>query len=178
MSKKKYNNTEQLSYDNGVFEEGAGHGYRTGMTISLVLMFIGVVEIALLNSGVVKLASYPTWVQNLIILLTVIFILPGVAAFGIIWFLRSGKTRLLKESYIDLGRRDLTYHKCKSKTGQTEIHEIVFRVTNIRKIEDRKSCIIVHGQVENLTYGGKVDGLKIPKAFQNMNKIQQLARYR
>lgn len=179
MSRKSKNNRVQnLCYDNNVFEEGAGHGYRIGMNISLVLMFIGVIEIALLNANIIKLASFPVWLQNLFILLTIILVIPGIAAFGIIWFLRTGKTRLLKESYIEISGKTLIYHKCIRKTGQTDIQLIDFRATDIRKVEERPGSVIVRGQVQNITYGGTIDGLKIPKAFQNMDRVMQLARYR
>lgn len=175
---RKSRGTQQLYYDNNVFEEGAGHGYRVGMNISLILMFIGVLELALLNAHVIKIADYPVWLQNLIILLTIIFVVPGIVAFGLIWFFRSGKTRLLKESYIEIDNKSLTYHKCNRKTGQVEVHMIVFRATNIQRIEERRGSLVLYGNVQNMTYGGNVDGLKIPKAFQDMDKVRQLARYR
>lgn len=179
MSRKsKPQSSQKLYYDNNVFEEGAGHGYRIGMNISLVLMFIGVLEIALLNANVIKLASYPVWLQNLFILLTIILIIPGIAAFGLIWFFRAGKTRLLKESYIEISGKNLIYHKCTRKTGQTDVQLIDFRATDIRKVEEKRGSMIVRGQVQNITYGGTLDGLRIPKAFQNMDEVQRLARYR
>ena len=54
----------------------------------------------------------------------------------------------------------------------------VFSVTQLRKVEAKRGEYILYGSVTNETQGGSGGELKIPVAFENMQAIRDMARYR
>jgi hypothetical protein len=53
-----------------------------------------------------------------------------------------------------------------------------FSVTQLRKVEIKRGEYILHGAVTNETVGGSGGELKIPVAFENMQAIREMARYK
>ena len=51
-------------------------------------------------------------------------------------------------------------------------------MTQLRKVEKKRGYYILHGAVTNDTNGGSSSELKIPVAFENMNLIAEMARYK
>lgn len=178
MSKKTGGKMERLQYDNHVFEEGAGRTYRKFINYSLPALLLGAAEIGLLNSGVMSnLGDYPVVLQWIFMLITVIYVIPGIFIMPTAWFLRSGKTRLLRESYILAGSRYIEFHKVVSKST-AGIRENVYVCTQIKKVEEEKKCYVVTGHVTEKNTGNESSELEIPKAFSDMDKIEKAARYK
>ena len=91
-----------LVFDNSVYEDGAGWIYNKIMSWTLPGLILATLEIALINTGILRVDSVPPVLLKLIGLLTVIYVIPSIFAFPTAWFLSYGKTRLLKTGSIDL----------------------------------------------------------------------------
>lgn len=166
-----------LSFDGSVFDEGNGWVFRKIMNLSLPGLILAALEVALINTGLLQMDNIPSVVLKLIGILTVIYIIPSVFVFPTAWFLSSGRTRLYKLSSIDLFKKKIVYHKVEtlvmSKPRYTD-----YSVTQLRKVEVKRRYYILHGTVTNETSGGTGNELRIPVAFENMNWIVDMARYR
>ena len=100
-----------LSFDGSVFDEGNGWIYRRIMNWTLPGLLLGAALIALINAGVLQGENVPAIVPRLFALLSVVYIIPSVFAFPTAWFLSTGRTRLYKNSTIDLYKKKIVYHK-------------------------------------------------------------------
>ena len=165
-----------LAYDANVFEEGNGWVFRKAMNLTMPGLLLAVIEVALINTGILQMDGIPSIVLKLIGVLTVIYVIPSVFIFPTAWFLSSGRTRLLKESKIELYKKKLVYHKVETVT-MAKPRYTVFSVTHLRLVEVKRGEYILHGGVTNDTSGGTGNELKIPVAFENMHLIREMARY-
>ena len=106
-----------------------------------------------------------------------IYIIPSVFVFPTAWFLSTGRTRLYKNSTIDLYKKKIVYHKAE-KLVMSKPRYNVYSVTQLRSVDVKRGYYILHGSVTNETSGGSSGELKIPVAFDNMQLILEKARYR
>ncbi len=168
---------QTLKYDGNVFDEGNGWIFRRVMTATLPGLLLAAIEMGLINGGILSENKIPSAAMKLILVVTVIYIIPSVFAFPTAWFLSWGKTRLHRESWIEVYKKKIVYHKAVSMTmGKPKY--IVFSVTQLRKVEKKRGEYILRGAVTNETAGGSGGELKIPVAFENMELISEMARYR
>ncbi len=165
-----------LSFDGAVFDEGNGWVYRKIMNWTLPGLLLGAVMIALINAGLFQAGNVPEIVPKLVSLLAVIYIIPSVFAFPTAWFLSTGRTRLYKNSTIDVYKKKIVYHKAE-KLVLSKPRYNVYSVTQLRSVDVKRGYYILHGSVTNETSGGTGSELKIPVAFDNMHFILEKARY-
>ena len=166
-----------LSFDGSVFDEGNGWIYRRIMNWTLPGLLLGAALIALINAGVLQGENVPAIVPRLFALLSVVYIIPSVFAFPTAWFLSTGRTRLYKNSTIDLYKKKIVYHKAE-KLVMSKPRYNVYSVTQLRSVDVKRGYYVLHGSVTNETSGGSSNELKIPVAFDNMQLILEKARYR
>ena len=166
-----------LSFDGNVFDEGNGWIYRKVMNWTLPGLFLGAVMIALINAGFFQAGKLPSFVPTLAALFSAIYIIPSVFVFPTAWFLSTGRTRLYKNSTIDLYKKKIVYHKAE-KLVMSKPRYNVYSVTQLRSVDVKRGYYILHGSVTNETSGGSSNELKIPVAFDNMQLILEKARYR
>lgn len=165
-----------LVFDNSVYEDGAGRIYSKIMSWTLPGLILATLEIALINTGILKVDSVPPVLLKLIGLLTVIYVIPSIFAFPTAWFLSSGKTRLLKTGSIDLYKKKIVYHQAASMTMATP-RMVDWSVTQLKRVEKKRGYYILYGAVTNETAGGSDSQLRIPAAFEDMHLISEMARY-
>lgn len=165
-----------LSFDGGVFDEGNGWIYRRVMNWTLPGLLLGVVMIALINTGVFQAGNIPAIVPKLAALVSVVYVIPSIFAFPTAWFLSTGRTRLYKNSTIDLYKKKIVYHKAERLVMSKPRYNI-YSVTQLRKVDVKRGYYILYGAVTNETSGGSSSELKIPVAFDNMHLILEKARY-
>lgn len=165
-----------LSFDGGVFDEGNGWVYRRVMNWTLPGLLLGVVMIALINVGVFQTGNVPAIVPRLVALLSVVYVIPSIFTFPTAWYLSTGRTRLYKNSTIDLYKKKIVYHKAE-KLVMSKPRYNIYSVTQLRKVDVQRGWYILHGAVTNETSGGSSSELKIPVAFDNMHLILEKARY-
>ena len=166
---------EKLVFDAGVFEEGPGRNYRKVMNIALPGLFVGAVLIAVINAGL--FTGEIRGPLQYVYLLAAVYAVAGIFAFPTAWFLRSGKTRLLKESWLEVGRKEIVYHRAVAMTvGRPRFEE--WHVTGIRRGEEQPKQYVIHGSAVERTSGRKTDSLLIPRAFADMERMVQAARYK
>ena len=166
-----------LSFDGSVFDSGNGWVYRKVMNWTLPGLLLGAVMIALINTGMFQTGNVPQIVPRLLALFSVVYIIPSVFAFPTAWFLSTGRTRLYKNSTIDLYKKKIVYHKAE-KLVMSKPRYNVYSVTQLRSVDVKRGYYILHGSVTNETSGGTGNELKIPVAFDNMELILEKARYR
>ena len=147
------------------------------MNWTLPGLLLGAALIALINAGVLQGENVPAIVPRLFALLAVVYIIPSVFAFPTAWFLSTGRTRLYKNSTIDLYKKKIVYHKAE-KLVMSKPRYNVYSVTQLRSVDVKRGYYILHGSVTNETSGGSSGELKIPVAFDNMQLILEQARYR
>ncbi len=168
---------EKLEFSQLVFEKGAGKIYYTLNTISMPAMVFGVLEVALINSGgLARFADYPDWVKILFLAITVVYVIPSLFIFPTAWMLRSWRKSDLEGNYILVGSKSLEYHKLANTLGDRR--ENIYAATQIKKVEETKTKMIIKGNIVEKSTGNKSDELEIPIAFANMERIKKLARYR
>ena len=166
-----------LNFDENVYSEGNGRFFRKIMSLSVPGLILAAFEIAMINTGMLSAERVPSLVLKLIGLLTVVYVLPSVFAFPTAWFLSSGRTRLYKNARIELYKKKIVYHRVLSLT-MSKPRYAVYSVTQLRKVDARRGFYILYGAVTNETDGGNESELRIPVAFENMNLIREMARYR
>ena len=169
---------EKLRFSYDVFEKGAGRIYALLIRISMPAMVVGVAIIAVINAGLLtQAAGYPDALKMLFLILIIIYVVPCLFIFPVVWMLRSWKTRTLRDSYVMAGKKSVEYHKIVDKTVR-EMKENVYVATQIKKVEedDRKYTVI--GNIVEKGSGVKSAELVIPKAYENMELIKRAARYR
>jgi hypothetical protein len=147
------------------------------MNWTLPGLLLGAALIALINAGVLQGENVPAIVPRLFALLSVVYIIPSVFAFPTAWFLSTGRTRLYKNSTIDLYKKKIVYHKAE-KLVMSKPRYNVYSVTQLRSVDVKRGYYVLHGSVTNETSGGSSSELKIPVAFDNMQLILEKARYR
>ena len=147
------------------------------MNWTLPGLFLGAVLIALINAGALQAGNVPAIVPRLAALFAVVYVIPSVFAFPTAWFLSTGRTRLYKNSTIDLYKKKIVYHKAE-KRGMSNPRCNVYSVTQLRSVDVKRGYYVLHGSVTNETSGGSSSELKIPVAFDNMQLILEKARYR
>ncbi len=167
---------KRLLFDNDVFEENAGKYYRKCMNYTLPALLLAAIEIAYLNTGR-TFVSMPAVLRWIVIILTVGYIIPGTFAFPTAWFMRSGKTRLYKESFLDIENKKIIYHKC-TKITLGKPYEVVYEISQVKKIEKSRKKYVVSGRVRETGTGHETDRIEIPNAFSDMDQISRTARYR
>ena len=167
---------EKLLFDHEVFDAGAGKIYQMLINIAMPAMVFGVLEIALINSGLLKTEGIPPIALKLIGVLTIVYIIPSIFAFPTAWFLSYGKIRLYKSGSIDLYKKKIVYHQVVSITMATP-KIIDWSVTQLRRVEKKRGYYVLHGTVTNETSGGSGSQLKIPAVFEDMHLISERARY-
>jgi len=146
------------------------------MSWTLPGLILATLEIALINTGILRVDSVPPVLLKLIGLLTVIYVIPSIFAFPTAWFLSYGKTRLLKTGSIDLYKKKIVYHQAASMTMATP-RMVDWSVTQLKRVEKKRGCYILYGAVTNETAGGSDSQLRIPAAFEDMHLISEMARY-
>lgn len=166
-----------LNFDENVYSEGNGWFFRKVMSLSIPGLILAAFEIALINTGFLSAGHVPSLALKLVSLLSVVYVLPSVFAFPTAWFLSSGRTRLYKNARIELYKKKIVYHKVLSLT-MSKPRYAVYSVTQLRKVDARRGFYILYGTVTNETDGGNETELKIPVAFENMDLIRNMARYR
>ena len=147
------------------------------MNWTLPGLFLGAVLIALINAGALQAGNVPAIVPRLAALFAVVYVIPSVFAFPTAWLLSTGRTRLYKNSTIDLYKKKIVYHKAE-KLVMSKPRYNVYSVTQLRSVDVKRGYYILHGSVTNETSGGSSNELKIPVAFDNMQLILEKARYR
>jgi hypothetical protein len=168
---------EKFGFSQLVFEKGAGKIYYTLNAASMPAMVFGVMEIALINSGGMKqFADYPNWVKIMFLMITVIYVIPCLFIFPTTWMLRSWRKSALQNNYILVGRKSLEYHMLANTLG--DMRENNYVATQIKKVEETKTKMIIKGNIVEKSTGNTSDELKIPIAFDGMDRIKRLARYR
>lgn len=165
-----------LAFDNTVYEEGPGWIYKKIMGLTLPGLALAMLEIALINSGLLKTEGIPPIALKLIGVLTIVYIIPSIFAFPTAWFLSYGKIRLYKSGSIDLYKKKIIYHQVVSITMATP-KIIDWSVTQLRRVEKKRGYYVLHGTVTNETSGGSGSLLKIPAVFEDMHLISERARY-
>ena len=166
-----------LSFDAVVYDVGNGWIFRKVMNVTLPGLILAALEMALINTGMLQMNNIPSVILKLIGIVTVIYIIPSVFAFPTTWFLSSGRTRLYKHSTIDLYKKKIVYHKADTLV-MSKPRYTVYSVAQLRKVEVQRGYYILHGAVTNETSGGSGTELRIPVAFDNMERISEMARYR
>ena len=166
-----------LTYDGAVFDAGNGWIYRKIMYWTLPGLFLAAVEIGVINAGLLQAQGVPSFMLKLLGVLTVVYVIPSVFAFPTCWFLSTGRSRLYKLSKLDHYKKKIVYHKVESLIMSKPRYN-VYSVTQLRKVEKKRGYYILHGAVTNDTNGGSSSELKIPVAFENMNLIAEMARYK
>lgn len=166
-----------LAFDGAVFDDGNGWIYRRIMNWTLPGLLLAALEMAVINMGVLQNEGIPSVALKLLGFVTAVYIIPSVFAFPTAWFLSTGRTRLYKLSKIDLYKKKIVYHKVEKLTMSKPRYNI-YSVTQLRKVDVKRGYYILHGAVTNETSGGSSSELKIPVAFENMNLICEMARYR
>ena len=169
---------EKLSYNYEVFDSGAGKYYTILSRASMPALILGVLLMMSINSGMFTgFANLPDYVKILFMVLIIVYIVPGIFVFPTAWMLRSWKTRSLKNCYVMAGKKSVEYHKISDQTISSKA-ENVYVATQIKKVEEKKSKYIIHGNVVEKSTGHQSGELVIPKAFDNMELIKRAARYR
>lgn len=166
-----------LTYNGGIFDEGNGWIFRKVMNWTFPGLLLAAAEIGLINAGILSEGKIPRPAMTVILIFTVIYVIPSVFAFPTAWFLSWGRTRLCRESWIDLYKKKIVYHKAVSMT-MGKPRYVDFSVTQLRKVEVKRGEYVLHGAVTNETVGGSGGELKIPVAFENMQAIREMARYK
>ncbi|MBQ9027238.1 MAG: hypothetical protein IJ110_00590 [Lachnospiraceae bacterium] len=168
---------EKLLFDHEVFDAGAGKIYQMLINIAMPAMVFGVLEIALINSGgMAQFADYPEWVKWIFILITAVYVVPSLFVFPTAWMLRSWKKSSLKDNYVKAGRKSVEYHKVENIMGDPR--ENVYVATQIKKVEETRTKLIIKGNIQEQATGNRSEELVIPKAFEHMDLIKRAARYR
>ena len=168
---------EKFGFNQLVFEKGAGKIFYTLNTFSMPAMVFGVLEIALINSGgLTQFADYPDWVKIMFLMITVVYVIPSLFIFPTAWMLRSWRKSALQNNYILIGSKSLEYHMLANTLG--DMRENIYVATQIKKVEETRNNMIIKGNIVEKATGNKSDELKIPIAFDGMDKIKRLARYR
>lgn len=169
---------EKLSYNYEVFDSGAGKNYTILSRASMPALILGVLLMMSINSGMFTgFANLPDYVKILFMVLIIVYIVPGIFVFPTAWMLRSWKTRSLKNCYVMAGKKSVEYHKISDQTISSKA-ENVYVATQIKKVEEKKSKYIIHGNVVEKSTGHQSGELVIPKAFEKMEVIKRAARYR
>lgn len=169
---------ERLNYNTEVFDEGVGKIYWLLNRIAMPAMVIGVLMIAVINTGgMTGFASAPDWVKILFMLVIALYVVPSLFIFPTSWMLRSWKTSSLRDNYVMAGKRSVEYHKISDKVGGS-MKENVYVATQIKKVEETKRKYIIKGNILEKSTGNVSGELEIPKAFDNMELIKRAARYR
>lgn len=173
-NKKGEAQEDYLVYDRGTYRRNAGRVYALLQKITFPGLLIGLFQVALMNTGMINFDAMPRGVFYAAMAVMFIYILPSIFILPTSWFLSSGKTRLLKESYVEVHRRrELIYHKAARVTmGEPEMQRI--RVRNIRKVTKTKRNFVIEGDVQNLEAGTFDRELKLPIAFTDMEKVEAL----
>lgn len=166
---------EKLLFDAGVFEDGPGKIYRKIMNVSLPGLLVAAVLIALINAGILERGTNAG--LRLLYTVAAIYAVISIFLFPTAWFLRSGKTRLLKESYVEIGKKEILYHRAVAMILGTPRYE-EWQVTGIRRIEEQPKCYVIHGTAREKNSGRQTDSLQIPRAFADMERMVQAARYK
>ena len=103
-----------LTYNGGIFDEGNGWIFRKVMNWTFPGLLLAAAEIGLINAGILSEGKIPRPAMTVILIFTVIYVIPSVFAFPTAWFLSWGRTRLCRESWIDLYKKKIVYHKAVS----------------------------------------------------------------
>ena len=165
-----------LAFDNSVYEDGPGWIFKKIMSATLPGLILATLEIALINTGMLRMDGIPSVLLKLIGLLTVVYVIPSIFAFPTAWFLSYGKTRLYKSASIDLYKKKIVYHQAVSMTMATP-RMVDWSVTQLRRVEKTRGYYILYGAVTNETAGGSASQLRIPAVFEDMHLISEMARY-
>ena len=169
---------EKLSYNYEVFDSGAGKYYTILSRVSMPAMALGVLIMMSINSGLFKgFANIPDFAKLLFIALIMLYVVPGIFVFPTVWMLRSWKTRDLKNCYVMAGKKSVEYHKITDQSIRSKA-ENIYVATQIKKVEEKKTKYIIHGNVLEKTTGNQSGEMVIPKAFDKMELIRRAARYR
>lgn len=169
---------EKLSYNYEVFDAGAGRIYTILSRASMPSMILGALLTMSLNSGLFSgFAKLPEVVKMLVLALIILYIVPGIFLFPTVWMLRSWRKSSLKNCYVMAGKRSVEYHKVSDQAFSSKA-ENVYVATQIKKVEEKKSKYIIHGNVVEKSTGNQSGELVIPKAFERMDLIKRAARYR
>ena len=120
------------------------------MNWTLPGLLLGAALIALINAGVLQGENVPAIVPRLFALLSVVYIIPSVFAFPTAWFLSTGRTRLYKNSTIDLYKKKIVYHKAE-KLVMSKPRYNVYSVTQLRSVDVKRGYYVLHGSVTNET---------------------------
>ena len=169
---------EKLKYSERVYDKGAGKTYDMLIKCTLPALFMGALQVGLINSGLLfSFGTLPTWAGILLMGITIIYIIPGIFILPTVWFLRSGKTRKLKHSFVEVSSKAVDYYQVVEVTA-SEVTANRFSASQVKKVEEVKGNMVVTGNVIDHSTGKHYKQLEIPIAFENMDKIRQLARYR
>lgn len=169
---------EKLSFNYEVFDAGAGRIYTILSRASMPSLILGVLLMMTINSGLFTgFANLPQAVKILFLAVVVVYIVPGLFLFPTVWMLRSWRNRTLKNCYVMAGRKVVEYHKISDQTISSKA-ENVYVATQIKKVEEKKSKYIIHGNVVEKSTGHQSGELVIPKAFEKMEVIKRATRYR
>ena len=169
---------EKLSYNYEVFDSGAGKYYTILSRASMPALILGVLLMMSINSGMFTgFANLPDYVKILFMVLIIVYIVPGIFVFPTAWMLRSWKTRSLKNCYVMAGKKSVEYHKITDQSIRSKA-ENIYVATQIKKVEEKKTKYIIHGNILEKTTGHQSGEVEIPKAFDNMELIKRAARYR
>lgn len=171
-NKKSEVQEDYLTFDRGVYRRNAGRVYALLQKITFPGLLIGLFQVALMNTGMIDFNNQPRGVFYAAMAVMFIYIIPSIFILPTSWFLSSGRTRLLKESYVEVHRRrELIYHRAVRVTmGEPEMQRI--RVRNIRKVTKTKRKYVIVGDVQNLESGESDRELNLPIAFTDMEKIK------
>ncbi len=178
MAKRRIrsSNTKEdfLTFDKEVFDKGCGRIYSLLQKISFPGFLLAILELSVLNAGL-NLNNFSAGVFYLLMFVTIVYIVPSVFVLPTAWFMKSWKQKLMRESYVEMRDKELTFHKVTrfEKTGavRTTIH-----CSEIYNVEKKGRNYLVEGKTSESAKGLKGRGVKIPIAFKNMEKLENLAK--
>lgn len=166
-----------LTFDRNIYDDNAGWIYSKLMSVTIWGLILSALALGLLRSSIIDVTAWPAAGRILFYIVLILFGIPSVFIFPTAFFLTQGKVRLYKESFIEIYRDKLIYQKVPRITLNTVSYEPMI-VTNIHDVEAGRSAYTITGDVLNGNTGRKADSIKIPNAFESMEEIEKLARFR
>lgn len=165
---------EKLNYSPEVYGDHYGKIYYQIQKWTIWALILLGFEVAAL--GFINFEKMPHWFFYVFMVVSLVYGVGGTFVFTTCWFLNSGKSRLLKDSSLEVTKKQLVYNKVVSKTGQkAKMNRIV--ATQIKRVEDTGRMLKVSGNIVNESTHENFTELEIPYCFEGVERVMRLARY-
>ena len=164
-----------LMFDRDVYDDHAGLIYSRLMSVTIWGLILSALVLGFINSGIADISKWDTFGKVLFYAVVVLFGIPSIFIFPTAFFLKQGKIRLYKESFIEIYGDRIIYQKVPRITGNNITYEPMV-VTGIKSVEPGTYSYLITGDVLNGNTGRKYDSVRIPNAFEDMDALTGLAK--